>query len=258
MPDEPDAPAVVPAVDSVITRIRIQADGQEVERLDLFIYGADGTQTLERQLTLDHIPDETGVLTLPGEKLLAGIANSPRRFNLKALERYDAMEQLAFSYAEDDPARPILGGSARTEGQTGELTLRPLLCRIILNSVSNTMDDYDLLENPRVRLIDLPDKAEILRQQDFRPAELIDATPWTSLPCDVGYFPQEPHILLWTYPNDTPETILGVPRPSLEFACEIRGETCSFEVPLPPLQRGCTREIDLTIDGPGSFRYKIR
>ena len=256
-PAAPEAPPVAEA-DSVLTRIRIRTDGPEAERLDLFIYGTGGTRSLEKHITLDSFPEELGILTLPGEKLLAGIANSPHRFNLKALERYDAMEQLAFSFADDDPSRPILGGSAMTEGQTGELTLKPLLCRIVLASVSNTMDGYDLLENPRVRLLDLPDTAEILRQQDFRPAELIDATPWTALPCDVGYFPQEPRLSLWCYPNDTPETVLGAPRPSLEFLCEIRGETCSFEVPLPPLPRGCTKEIDLTIDGPGNHRYKIR
>jgi hypothetical protein len=98
----------------------------------------------------------------------------------------------------------------------------------------------------------------ILRQQDFRPAELIDATPWTALPCDVGYFPQEPRLSLWCYPNDTPESILGTPRPSLEFECRIGGETCSFEVPLPPLPRGCTKEVALTIDGPDEFHYIIR
>lgn len=260
VPDFPDGPETVPAesVDSVLTRIRIRTDRVDPASLDLFIYGAEGTRTLEKHLTLDSVPEELGILTLPGEKLLAAIANSPHRFNLKALERYDAMEQLAFSYTDDDPAQPILGGSARTEAQAGDLTLTPLLCRIVLVSVSNTMDGYDLLENPRVRLRDLPDNAEILRQADFRPAELIDATPWTALPCDVGYFPQEPGLPLWCYPNDTPETVLGAPRPSVEFACEIRGQTCTFEIPLPPLPRGCTKEVDLTIDGPGNHRYKIR
>ncbi|MCR5841993.1 MAG: hypothetical protein K6G86_07965, partial [Bacteroidales bacterium] len=95
-------------------------------------------------------------------------------------------------------------------------------------------------------------------EKDFRPTELIDAGDWQALPCDVGYFPQYPGITLWCYPNDTPETILGAPRPSVEFACEIRGQTCTFEIPLPPLPRGCTKEIELTVDGPGIFRYKVR
>ena len=168
------------------------------------------------------------------------------------------MEQLCFDFSDDNPDCPILGGFARTEEQAGEILLTPLLCRVSLGRISNTMDNYDLLEEPRVRLRDLPAAAEILREQEFRPTELIDAGPWSKLPYDVGFFSQEPGITLWCYPNDTPETVLGVPRPTLELECRIRGESCSFEVQLPPLARGCTKEVELTVDGPGAFRYKIR
>ena len=108
------------------------------------------------------------------------------------------------------------------------------------------------------RLLDLPDNAEILRDKDFRPTELLDAGPWTALPYDIGFFPQEPGISLWCYPNDTPEDILGVPRPTLEFECRIEGERCSFEVPLPPLPRGCSKEVELTVDGPSKYMYSVR
>lgn len=255
-PDGQDPPEVV--VDSVLTRVRIQADGRPVRHLDLFVYDADGLRTLERQLGFDELQEELNIPTLPGDKLVVGIANSPRRFNRKALERFDAMVQLCFNYAEDDPALPILGGFVKTKLESGDIQLQPLLCSIRITKVSNTMDGYELLENPRVRLRDLPNAAEILRQQDFRPTELIDAGAWTLLPCDVGYFSQEPNLTLWCYPNDTPEDILGVPRPSLEFACEIAGTTCSFEVPLPPLPRACSKEVVITVDGPGNFRYEIQ
>ena len=258
VPDLPADDTPVPAVDSVLTTVRLEAGGREVRTLDLFVYAADGIRGLEQHLHLDHLPDELCLRTPPGEKLLAAIANSPRGFNLKALERYDAMERLSFPFADDDPDTPILGGSGATQELTGTVSLQPLLCRVVLSAVCNTMDDYELLENPRVRLRDLPDAAEILRQQDFRPTELLDAGPWTALPCDVGFFPQEPGITLWSYPNDTPEDILGVPRPTLEFACEIRGKTCSFDIPLPPLARAATVETEITIDGPDDFRYKIR
>ena len=252
-PDDPP-----PAVDSVRTLIRFQSGDAPVRRLDLFIYGNGGTRPLERHLQLDAIPDTLSLLTPPGEKILVGIANSPHRFNLNALARFDAMEHLSFSFSDDDPAFPVLGGSGGTADHAGEIRLRPLLCRVVLASVANTMDGYELLESPRVRLCDLPDAAEILREKDFRPAELIDAGAWTALPCDIGFFPQEPGTVLWCYPNDTPENVLGTPRPVLEFACEIQGRSCSFEVPLPPLPRGSSIQVELTIDGPDEFRYKIR
>ena len=254
--DGQDPPVVV--VDSVLTQIRVQADGRPVRRLDLFIYEADGLRALEKQYAFDELQEELNIPTLPGDKLVVGIANSPKRFNSKALERYDAMEQLSFNFADDDPAQPILGGFAPTRRDACEIQLQPLLCGIKLARVSNTMDGYELLENPRVRLRDLPNAAEILRQQEFRPTELIDAGAWTPLPYDVGFFSQDPGITLWCYPNDTPEDVLGVPRPCLQFECSIRGTSCSFEVPLPPLSRGCMKVVDITVDGPGIFRYKIQ
>ncbi len=261
-----DGPGVVPdppatTVDSSFARICLQADGREVRDLHLFIYGADGIRGLDTLLRLDASsgwPDTLDVRIPTGPKIFAAIANSPRKFNLKALERYDAMEQLRFSFDEDNPGLPILGGSCEAPDQTGTVVLEPLLCRVVLASVSNTLEDFELLENPRVRLRDLPDGAEILRLKDFRPTELLDAGPWTALPCDVGFFPQKPGIILWCYPNDTPESVLGVPRPSLEFACEIKGKNRSFSVPLPPLPRASRVEVDLTVGGPDEHSYKFR
>lgn len=257
-PPEDEAAPPQAVVDSALTRIRLRAGGQPVRTLDLFVYDAAGTQPLEKHLLYDRLPDTLSVVTTAGEKILVGIANSPRRFNLSALGRYDAMQKLTFAFADDDPARPILGAAATTAGQAGELALTGLLCRITLKTVTNTMDGYELLEEPRVRLLDLPDNAEILREKDFRPTELLDAGAWAALPCDVGFFPQEPDISLWCYPNDTPEEILGVPRPTLEFECRIEGKTCTFDVPLPPLPRGCSKEVELTVDGPDDYTYKVR
>ena len=256
--EEPPIQEEVHAPDSVLTGIRLQAGDFPVRRLDLFIYDASGTKTLQKHVQLDNLPAELLLPALPGDKILVGIANSPLRFNLKALERFDAMEKLQYRFEDDDPDYQLMGGYCTSTEESGTIVLRPLLCKVILRSVTNTMDDYDLLEEPRVRLRDLPDGAEILREKEFRPSELIDAGAWQALPWDVGFFPQHPDIVLWCYPNDTPETVLGTPRPYLEFECSIRGTTCCFDVPLPPLSRGCMKEVELTVDGPGNYSYKIR
>lgn len=248
----------VPAVDSVATHIRLEAGGAGVRRLDLFIYDTEGVGGLEQHAWMDTLRTEFSLPTLPGDKRVVAIANSPLKLNTKALSRYDAMEKLLFSFADDDPQRPVLGGSCTTHEQEGTVVLQPLLCRIVLASVSNTMDGFDLLEEPRVRLRDLPAGAEILRDKDFRPTELLDAGEWAPLPCDVGFFTQEPRVTLWCYPNDTPADVLGAPRPTLEFVCGIRGETCSFSIPLPPLPRASRVEVDLTVGGPDEHSYKFR
>ena len=250
-----------PVVDSTVTTLRLETGGRELRSLDLFVYDAAGIRALEAHTHPGGkgLSRDTVRVRVPeGEKIYVAIANSPRRLNLKALSQFDAMSQLTFSFSDDDPACPILGGICTTAERSGTVELQPLLCRVVLASVSNTMESLDLLENPRVRLRDLPDGAEILRQRDFRPTELLDAGPWAELPCDVGFYPQEPGIVLWCYPNDTPENILGVPRPTLEFVCEIRGETCTFPIQLPPLSRGAGVEVELSVDDPDSFRYRIR
>ncbi|MCR4859642.1 MAG: hypothetical protein K5910_03140 [Bacteroidales bacterium] len=254
-PPEVQTEPQTPAVDSVLTRVLIDAGKVEVRTLDLFVYGSSGTRPLEAHRRFIQPGDSLSLNTPEGTKLLVAIANSPKRFNLAALGRYDAMELLRFSFSDDNPKCPILSGITLTDECRGKISLRPLLCRVILSGIANTMDGYELLEEPRVRLCDIPDGAEVLREKDFRPAELIDAGEWAALPFDIGYFPQEPGIELWCYPNDTPENVLGTPRPSLELECRIQGETCSFEVPLPPLPRGCTKRVEITVNGPDDFRY---
>ena len=256
--EEVDPSSGAAAVDTVTMRLKITADRWPVRRLDVFCYGAEGTQQLVLHERRDSLPELLDLDVPEGGKAVVCIANSPHDFNLGALARFDAMAQLSYGFRDDDPQAPVLGGWAEMPDSGGELVLQPLLCRVVLTSVANTMDGYELLEDPRVRLRDLPDAAEILRERDFRPTELIDSGPWVPLPCDVGYFPQEPQISLWCYPNDTPEHILGTPRPTLEFECTIRGEACSFDVPLPPLPRAGTLEVSLTVNGPDDFRYKIQ
>lgn len=257
-PEIPGEEEPVPVIDSVLLDIRLDAGGRIVRRADLFIYDTGGIRALETHLALDSLPARLQVPATPGEKRVVCIANSPYAFNLNTLARCDAIEQLSYAFTDDDPDRPLLSAAGTTEACAVTLLPRPMLCRVRLAAVSNTLDGYELLEEPCVRLCDLPHSAEILRESDFRPSELIDTGPWTALPCDVGFFTQEPDIDLWCYPNDTPEEVLGVPRPTLEFRCKIRGETCSFEVPLPPLARGGAVEAELTIDGPGSFRYRVQ
>ena len=241
-----------------MTFFRLEAGGAPVRRLDLFVYAGEGTRPLLAHWRTDSFRDTVSLKTPVGGNILIAVANSPHNFNLGALSRYDAMERLSYGFADDDPAFPVLGGSVPAPHDSGTVRLNPLLCRIVLASVANTMDGYELLEDPRVRLRDIPDAAEVLREKDFRPGTFIDCGPWTALPCDVGYFPQEPGTVLWCYPIDLPENLLGTPRPFLEFECRIRGESCSFEVPLPALPRGCTKTVELTIDGPGSYDCRIR
>lgn len=254
-------------VESTKTKLELRYEGYAgedeemsvmVDWVDLFVYGNDGTRSLE-----SHVKFEAGenlyVESGSGSpRTVVAVANCPKAFNLKALAKMDSIEQLEFDLDADNPERPLMSGLAEfTPGQDVVVTITPLLCRVNLNSVSNGLDGYELLEEPSVRLCDVTPSAKVLQFKDFRPSEVISYGASEALPSDVGYYPSTPEISLWCYPNDTPETTLGAPRTSLEFNCRILGEECSFPISLPPLDRGSSTNVEIMINGPDDWNCKV-
>ena len=244
----------VAATDSTAFTLTLQYQSDKVRQLDLFIFSASGTKPLEKHVRYDSAPEKISLMLPVGEKVAAAIANSPKAFNLTALSRYDALEQLEYSFTDDDPSYPIMSGT--TDGDT--LVLKPMMCCVILASVSNGMDGYELIESPRVRLTDLTMSAKVMQESEFRPSETLDAGDWKDLPSDIGFYTQRPMTAMYCYPNDTPETTLGTPHIGLELQCTIQSETCSFDVALPPLNRGDTLRVDLNIDGPSTYTSTVK
>ena len=119
------------------------------------------------------------------------------------------------------------------------------------------MEDYELLESPRIRLRGINARASFFTEEKHLPAETIDKGEWASLPYDIGYYPQETGTLLLCYPNETAESNIGQDRTSLELECLIKGRKCSFLVDLPPFGRASRTEVSMTVDGPGSFSYSV-
>lgn len=240
--------------------------GEIVSVLDVFVYGAGGSRELESHVRLgaDAMNEICGGGCLPVEsgsespRTVVVVANCPKAFNLKALAKMDSMELLEYEFREDDPSRPLMSGATTfTPGVDGLVEISPLLCEVVLNSVSNGLDGYELLESPSVRLCDVAPSARLLQLRDFRPQEVISSGELSSLPYDVGFYTQKPSISLWCYPNDTPETTLGAPHTSMEFNCRILGEDCVFPISLPPLGRASRTSVDLIINGPADFNCKI-
>ncbi|MCQ2182578.1 MAG: hypothetical protein MJY89_04140 [Bacteroidales bacterium] len=240
--------------------------GELVETLDVFVYGGDGMRELEyHQRVGDGCMDvvsggeclfvESGS---DGPRTAVVVANCPRPFNLKALAKMDSMELLEYEFADEDMSKPLLSGTLTFEpGVDGIVPLRPLLCEVVVSSVSNGLDDYELLEEPSVRLCDMTPSARILQLQEFRPNEVISYGALSKLPNDVGFYTQKPDISLWCYPNDTPENVLGCPRTSMEFNCRILGEECVFPIALPPLGRGSRTNVEIIVNGPEDYNCRV-
>jgi len=240
--------------------------GEIIDAVDVFVYGVDGTKELEshERISVGELDEIGGKEYLSvksgseGPRTVVIVANCPRSFNIKALSKMDSMELLEYEFLDEDPARPLMSGEiVMTPGKDGVIEITPLLCKVILKSVSNGLDDYELLEEPSVRLCDINPSARILQQKDFSPNAFIGQGVLHTLPTDIGFYTRYPDISLYCYPNDTPETTLGMPHTSMEFNCRILGEECVFPISLPPLGRGSSTSVDIIVNGPNDWNYKV-
>lgn len=251
---EPEAPAVK---DSAVFVISFEAEPRTIRSLDIFIYDTEGVQALEKHISRKDMPPSLEVKLSKGDKTVAAVANSPKRFKTASMSRHSALSQVSYEFKEDSRDAPIMSGSAKTRGEKASISLKPMLCEVVLKSIGNTMEDYELLESPRIRLRGINARASFFTEEKHLPAETIDKGEWASLPYDIGYYPQETGTLLLCYPNETAESNIGQDRTSLELECLIKGRKCSFLVDLPPFGRASRTEVSMTVDGPGSFSYSV-
>ena len=269
MPEKEDGPGITVdeeiRTDTLNVVIRARSSWAEdrippIRRLDIFIYGSGGLRSLESHVTIrgDGCSLCDTLRCTAGRKSIVAIANSPLEFNLTALAKMDGMELLSYKAGDDDAETPVMSACMEAEaGDTVDIALRPLLCRVRLSEISNTMTGYRLVEEPRVYLCDCNPEAEALRQKEFRPREPSPDTLKVPLPYDIGVYTQHPGTELYCYPNDTPETILGSPRTSMGLECRIDGRKAVFEFPLPPLGRAGCVDVAICVDGPDSYTCSV-
>lgn len=226
-----------------------------LKNCDIFLYTPTGTRNLLQHIHIDGLCNEflqslNAEIPECGEALGVCIFNCPFQFNMKAVDRMDSMEQLVFKYEDDSPSSPLC--SARFEfDPDSEMTLepKPLMSRIILESISNGLDKYRLLEEPVIYLGNAGSSARVFQEEEFRPKEVITKPGRIKLPHDIGFYTQYPETVLFCYPNDTPENILGQERTELLFECIIEGKSKCYTIGLPPIPRAATIKVDLIIDG---------
>ena len=226
-------------------------------RLDLFVYAADGIKELLDVRTYDFMPDSVLLYGTDADRLVVAIANSTMSFNTDALSRYDSIELLTWNFFQDSPSAPVMSGQCELAADTkATLTLTPLMARVQLGEISNSMKGYVRLENPRLYLENMNGSAELMRTVGFRPTEAVSNPPRTPLPYDIGIFPQNPGTEVFCYPNDTPGTI-GTPETAIVLECEIYGTTHCFRTPIPSIGRNSTTRLDISVSGPDSFESRI-
>lgn len=248
----------------VTSGISFRKDGDwQVDSVDLFIFRDEEIRTLEyhcrlpyRDPSVESVSDT--VRLSKGMKVAVAAANLKGIPDESKLESYETMELMRSEYIYDDPERPVMSGiTVFRAGDGCEVDLRPLLCTIILSEVNNNITGYRRLEDPRCYLENVNADAELFRETGFRPTEIINRTQAVPLPCDVGLYTQYPSSHLYCYPNDSQESTVGTPRTNFVLECEINGVTRCFSTELPPLARGCSHTVELTVNSPEDYRFRV-
>ena len=230
----------------------------EIQRLDLYIYDADGIKPLLDKRRYDKIPESVVIHGNGKARIIVAIANAPGEFGSESVGRFDAIEMLKVDFVSESTAIPIMSGMCNVEaGDTGTISLTPLMARIMLGEVGNRMKNYVRLEDPRVYLENLNSGAEIMREGGFRPNGVTEKGAKVSLPYDIGVYSQHPGTELFCYPNDSAEVTIGTPGTKLIFECEIKGQTCQFKIDLPAIRRNSTTTVDITVLGTDECESKV-
>ncbi len=217
---------------------------ESIRRIDAFAYslGETGELICHSQSDCDSIQIE-----LKAKASIYLIINANGTFNEAALQHYDSLLKLTYSFDNEDPRYPLM--SAQCEllpGDEIEVEGKGLLCTIQLSGVSSILEEGILAMNPRVHLENISGEAEVFREAGFpNTCPLHGETVW--LPCDIGLLTQYPGTKLYCYPNDLPESSASNPQTILVFECEVNGETMQQTIPLHPLERGCVKLVEVTI-----------
>lgn len=237
--------------------------GCPVDSVDVFIYSDEGTRQLDSYCRL---PSAGGLRlrTDPGDKTFVLLANVPGSIDTRLLGRMDAMERLTMRYASERSDAPLLSGIRHSsQGTAGCVRLTPLLCPVHIRNVVSRLDAP--VDAPIVCLRGVNASAEVLRNDGFRPTETMDrpegmldaSLMLQELPFAIVNSPGDAGITLRCYPNSIPDATGGALPTSVCIAGKLRGRPCLFETELPPLERGDTLAVDLSIESDGTLAASV-
>ena len=230
----------------------------EMKKLDILAFATSGTNDLEGHKTLvSGKLDTVRFKSTKGELDFCMVANSPFNIKTGAIKRRENLENLEYDFLDDSEECPILSGEVKMKPGKAELQLKPLMCRISLENVTSTLSNYELVEEPRVRLTDIPVTAKPFGSEGFVQQESREYGEWKQLPYDIGLFTQHPGTSLGFYPNETPEDSFGSTRIGLEFVYGVRGKRYTAKAILPPTGRADSLLVDVLVEGADTASLSI-
>src|SRR5574344_591195 len=274
-------------IDENIIKVEFKSPGaSNIEHLDLFFFNDDTLRRLDSYQKFDNISlNSVEGGSRKGNKIVVAVANYPGEFKWENSYSYNKLRSVLCNLADEDPSSPIMSGESHVQcGYVNncQLTLEPLLAQIHINSICcdfhNRPYSADILENVKLYLTNVNSKCEMLRQDEFKPIDILNngrlneaqvsklAFPemiYQELETAVGENVISPNINLYCYPNDTEEEGLGSPYTRLVIEGEIGGTTYYYPININEdgfgyaeggkgINRDIRYSLDITITRKGS------
>lgn len=223
-----------------------------VHTLDVFMFNDDGLRKLDSYQRYDRPSRTLSIASTAGDKIVVAVANPPESgYSVRQVGTYDALEHLMAHLYEDDPEFPLMTGEGVVAaGGRCTISLEPMMSEVVLNSVlcdfSGKPYSGELLENARVYLTNVNASAEILRQDGFKPLDILNAgrlseRDMEQMACPsavvkdiytgigasrhaIGAAKRNVGVTLYAYPNDVQDESIGTPYTRLVLEGTVGGE----------------------------------
>jgi hypothetical protein len=221
--------------------------------LDLFVYSDTLTQDLETHLRINR-ENTLRINTSHGGKFIVAMADLPGVFSYENIPKnFAVMEHLSMNYADENPEAPFQSGYCHSyTGERAELSITPLLCRIIIKSIC--LEGNAPLKNPVIQLANVNESGLILQSDGFYPSSVLSGPEglkypfmiMRELPFDIGSKPIRTGISLWCYPNEY-EGGPGRTGTSITVSGTINGVFHQFYIPLGSVHRSDIVEKEIVL-----------
>lgn len=252
-----------------------------IRRLDLFVFNEDATLSLDSYTrSYAYSPDVVSIPSASGDKRVVVVAN--RAFTdefITTVHCYGDLQQAVTELTDDHPSWPVMSGETAFvagQGHGCSVTLEPMLSAIEIKSLRCRMSDRSL-SAVKVYLTGISNRAEILRQEGFLPAETLNNGGLSEK--DLGRLPYSGMVYrylgngrrngsetvydgasLYCYPNEAEDDSPGSPFTRLVVEGVLDGQTCYYSFPInrsavggtDGIGRNCRYVFDLTLTRPGT------
>ena len=243
-------------------QVKSPAGAPPVSGADIFIYNSDsGALDAYQHWDASDADDDSLLIVCSSKKIPRTVmvaSGLSRDWEWGQIRSIDSLREALVSLDEDRPeAAPVLSGWTKIgDGfdETCTVTLRPLLCRVRLHSLTCDFSGRpyygETLQHPRAYLINAGCESALFPDDAAPPYP----SGYRNMGADCGELPviEGTEGVLYCYPNPATDDGLGTPMTRLVIEGELLGRTWYYPITLPQPLRNHSYDFDITLTMTGA------